>query len=369
MRPVVVPFFISHLGCPHRCVFCDQEKIAGARGALPEAGEMLDQIARYRASAPDRDLEVAFFGGTFTALPREDQQRLLQALQPLLASGALGSLRLSTRPDAVDPDNALFLKTMGVRTVELGVQSMHDEVLRLSGRGHTARDAELALSVLQGAGLEVGVQLMPGLPGDTDERSLASLERVLALRPSFLRIYPTLVLSGTELAGRYREGRYLPQTLDQAVSLCRRMLLAARRAGVPVIRLGLQPTAELEAPGVLLAGPYHPAFGQLVESELLFDLMCGLVAGVPSGSQVGFLAPAGRTSDLVGQGRRNLKRLFERFGVSVSKVREDAALGRDEITLQWGGGARSGRLGELAGGGPEGSPAEASPSSRAGGVY
>ena len=344
MRPVVVPFFISHLGCPHRCVFCDQEKIAGARGVLPGAGEMLEKIARYRASSPGRELEAAFYGGTFTALPREDQEFLLAALKPLLASGELSSLRLSTRPDAVDPETASFLKAMGVATVELGVQSMNDEVLALSGRGHSARDAERAVRLLQGAGLHVGVQLMPGLPGDSEERSLDSLRRVLLLEPSFLRIYPTLVLAGTGLADLYLAGSFLPQSLDQAVSLCKRMLLAARRAGVPVIRLGLQPTAELEAPGVLLAGPYHPAFGQLVESELCYDLMCELVAGIPEGSRVSFLAPAGRTSDLVGQGRRNLARLCERFGVGVIKVREDPALGRSEIALEWSGGTRSGNL-------------------------
>jgi histone acetyltransferase (RNA polymerase elongator complex component) len=347
LRPVVIPFFIAHLGCPHRCVFCDQEKISGARGVLPTAAEMLDTVARYQASSPDREMEVAFYGGTFTALPHEDQRYLLGALQPLLASGELRSLRLSTRPDAVDLETAGFLKAMGVRTVELGVQSMNDEVLRLSGRGHSARDAELALRVLQEAGIQVGVQLMPGLPGDSDQRSLASLERVLALRPSFLRIYPTLVLAGTELAALYGAGKFLPQSLDQAVSLCRRMLLAARRAGIPVIRLGLQPTAELESPGVLLAGPYHPAFGQLVESELYYELMCVLAAGVPEGSRVSFLAPAGRTSDLVGQGRRNLKSLAERFGVIVTKVSEDAGLAGSEITLQWSGGECSGNWDRL----------------------
>jgi len=347
LRPVVVPFFISHLGCPHRCVFCDQEKIAGARGVLPEAGEMLERVARYRASSPDRELEAAFYGGTFTALPREDQCYLLAALQPLLASGALSSLRLSTRPDAIDPETVSFLREMGVRTVELGVQSMSEEVLTLSGRGHSARDAESAVRLLQGAGLEVGVQLMPGLPGDSEERSLDSLQRVLALKPSFLRIYPTLVIAGTELAAHYQSGSYQPQTLDQAVSLCKRMLCAARRVGVPVIRLGLQPTAELESPGVILAGPYHPAFGQLVESELCYDLMCSLVHGIPEGSSVSFLAPSGRTSDLVGQGRRNLTRIFERHALKVAKVREDASLSSSAITLQWSGGDRTGDLGEL----------------------
>ena len=347
MRPVVVPFFISHLGCPHRCVFCDQEKIAGARGALPSAGEIQAKVAQYRESSPGRALEAAFYGGTFTALAREDQEQLLGALQPLLASGLLDSVRLSTRPDAVDPDTASFLKAMGVATVELGVQSMDDEVLRLSGRGHSAAQTERAVRVLREADLAVGIQLMPGLPGDSEQRSLATLDQVLALTPSFLRIYPTLVLSGTELAAMYQAGSYAPQTLDQAVSLGKRMLLKAMRKEVPVIRIGLQPTAELEAPGVLLAGPYHPAFGQLVESELFFDLMSAMVADLPKGESVSFLAPPGRISDLVGQKRRNLKRLAERHGIGVSAVKEDAGLSRSSISLEWSGGTRSGDLLDL----------------------
>ena len=347
MSAAVVPFFISHLGCPHRCVFCDQEKIAGAKGVLPDAQQMQAKVARYRESSPGRELEAAFYGGTFTALPRGDQQYLLGAMQPLLDSGCLSSLRLSTRPDAVDPDTARFLKSMGVATVELGVQSMDEEVLRLSGRGHGAADTERALRVLQDAGLSAGVQLMPGLPGDTVERSLASLDRVLSLAPSFLRIYPTLVIAGTGLADLYRAGSYLPQSLDQAVSLGKRMLLAALRADVPVIRLGLQPTAELAAPGVLLAGPYHPAFGQLVQAELFYDLMSALVADLPEGSRVAFFVAPGRVSDLIGQKRRNLARLAERFAVTVTAVREDAALLRSGVALEWSGGRRSGDLMEL----------------------
>ena len=340
MRPVVIPFFIPHLGCPHRCVFCDQEKIAGAQGVLPGADEMRAKIAQYGESAPGRELEAAFYGGTFTALPKGDQEYLLEALQPLLASGCLKSVRLSTRPDAVDPDTVSLLKVMRVETVELGVQSMDEEVLKLSGRGHSAADAEAAVRMLQDAGFVVGVQLMPGLPGDSTERSLASLDRVLSLKPSFLRIYPTLVISGTGLDDLYRTGAYTPLSLDQAISLCQRMLLAALRAGVPVMRLGLQPTAELESPGVLLAGPYHPAFGQMVESELFFDLMCAMGAEIPSGSCVSFFVPTGRISDVVGQKRRNLERLAERFALRVLAVREDPGLGRNGLSMQWSGGIK-----------------------------
>lgn len=335
---MVVPFFISHQGCPHRCVFCDQRSIAGAKEALPDAREMLERIERYRQGSPGRELEAAFYGGTFTALPRGDQRRLLGALQPLLASGTLRSIRLSTRPDAVDADTVRFLKEMGVGTVEVGVQSLDEEVLRLSGRGYGAADAESAVRALREGGLEAGVQLMTGLPGDTPERALASLARVFALNPSFLRIYPTLVISGTKLAELHAAGSYAPQSLDEAVRLCGQMLLACRRRSLPVIRIGLQATFELDSPEVVLAGPYHPAFGQLVESELFFALMESLAGGVPPGSRVRFLAPAGRVSDVVGQGRRNLARLAERLGVSVAGVREDPALDRNRLALEWSGG-------------------------------
>lgn len=344
MRPLVVPFFISHLGCPERCVFCNQEKIAGARGRLPSPAELLERIASYRAGAPGRDAEVAFFGGSFSALPFEDQQALLGPVQPLLASGEVSSLRISTRPDAIDAANVAFLKEMGVRTVELGVQSMNDEILRLSRRGHTVSDCERAVALLKQARLEVGVQLMPGLPGDSEDASLSSLEKVLALAPSFLRIYPTLVVDGTELAERFRAGSYRPLSLERAVSLCKRMLVAARRAGVPVIRLGLQASEELESPGTILAGPYHPAFGQLVQSEICFDALGPLLSGIPEGSEATLLAPVGRTSDLVGQGRRNLKRIEEHLGIRIARVRENAALAPDEIAVEWSGGTRCGKI-------------------------
>lgn len=344
MRPVVVPFFIPHLGCPHRCVFCDQEKIAGAPGRLPAAAEIRARISQYRESAQGRELEVAFFGGTFTSLPKDDQHSLLGPLQPLLAAGAVKGVRLSTRPDAVDAETAVFLKKLGVGTVELGVQSMDEEVLRLSHRGHSAADVERAVAALQLAGLSVGIQLMPGLPGDSAERSLASLDRVLWLKPSFLRIYPTLVISGTELADRYLAGGYIPLALDQAVSLCKAMLVEARRAAVPVIRLGLQPTAELDSPGVVLAGPYHAAFGQLVESELCYDVMSEMAARVPDGSRVSFAVSPGRVSDLVGQKRGNLARLHERFGLRVDAVREDVTLAVGAVCLKWSGGTIEARL-------------------------
>ena len=262
MKIPIVPFFISHRGCPHRCIFCDQEKIAGSNGTFPSAAEIRDKVAAYRRTSGCREVEVAFYGGSFTSIPHEDQLRLLHPLQELLAAGEVSSIRISTRPDALDAAAAAFLHASGVATVELGVQSMDDAVLEQSERGHCAADVEKAVACLKGEGISVGLQLMPGLPGDSGEISVSSLMRVLDLQPDFLRIYPTVVVAGTPLSRRYAEGRYCPLTLEGAVRLCKILLHRALLARVPVVRIGLQPTTDLSRRGAILAGPYHPAFRQ-----------------------------------------------------------------------------------------------------------
>ena len=336
MKPLIVPFFISHKGCPHQCVFCNQVKIAGSGGDLLAAGELVDRIAAYRTSGRRKSVEVAFYGGTFTSLPRAVLEQLLLPLQPLVARGEVDSIRVSTRPDSVDAAMAEFLVQMGVRTVELGVQSMDDDVLALSGRGHSAAHTVNACRVLQAAGVAVGMQLMPGLPGDSEEKALASLYGCLSLRPDFMRIYPTLVIVGTELATLYETGRYAPLSLDEAVRLCKIMLHAALAADVNVIRIGLQPTAELDAGGTVLAGPYHPAFRQLVESALCYDLMCKLTGDVAAAEAVTIACAPSRVSDISGQRQGNLKRLLAERGVKVSTVLADPTLCCGEILVEYG---------------------------------
>jgi histone acetyltransferase (RNA polymerase elongator complex component) len=333
MKPLIVPFFISHQGCPHRCVFCDQVKISGGSGDFPTAAELLAKIGVYRTSGKHKSVEVAFYGGSFTSLPQTVREQLLLPLQPLIARGDICSIRVSTRPDAVDPGIADSLVRLGVRTVELGVQAMDDEVLVLADRGHTSSHVEQACRILQGAGLAVGMQLMPGLPGDTAKKALASLARVLALRPDFLRIYPALVIAGTKMAALFQAGEYAPMPLAEAVQLCKIMLHTALAAGVRVIRIGLQPTGELEFAGTIMAGPYHPAFRQLVESELCYDLLCKLTGEIPAEAPVTvFCTPAG-VSDITGQGRSNLQRLARERGVRVAAVRSDPTLARREIRV------------------------------------
>ena len=331
---MIVPFFIPHQGCGHRCVFCNQNDITGDCDRIPSGSELLARIAHYRASDGDVQVEVAFFGGTFTALPRPLQESLLRPLQPLLVSGEVSALRVSTRPDEIDEKKVSFLREMGVGTVELGIQSMDDEVLEFSGRGHTAEVVEQAFRVLKLCGMKVGAQLMPGLPGDTPVRSLTSMQRVIALDPDFFRIYPTLVLAGTKLASLYLDGLYAPLTLASAVKLCKLMLHRALKASIPVIRIGLQPTDALMAEGVVIAGPLHPAFRQLVESELCYDLLVFLAGALPRDTPVTIVCASERVSDVSGQRRANIERLGSHLGVRVLAVAADRLFSRHELELR-----------------------------------
>jgi histone acetyltransferase (RNA polymerase elongator complex component) len=295
---------------------------------------MLGRIADYRGTAGTRDLEVAFYGGTFTSLPVALQESLLAPLQPLIERGDLAAVRISTRPDAVDRETVEFLKNRGVRTVELGVQSLDDAVLARAGRGHTARDAGNACHILSGSGMRVGLQLMPGLPGDSPAGALATLRRAIGFEPDFLRIYPTLVIAGTELERLYRAGDYLPMTLSGAVSLCKVMLHEASKASIPVVRIGLQATGELRSGEGVVAGPYHPAFRQMVEAELCFDLMAKLAADVAPGSRVIFSCSPGRVSDVAGQRRANLLRVKSMRGVEIAAIKADPSLSSLELRME-----------------------------------
>lgn len=341
---MIVPFFISHQGCHHCCVFCDQRTISGSRGELPSEEEILATIEEWRASSPKEPVEVAFFGGTFTSLPFEDQERLLLPLQPLLESGVVSSVRVSTRPDAVNEAIIRFLRDRGVTTVELGVQSLDDRVLELSGRGHTAGASRNACCLLADAGMRFGIQLMPGLPGSSREADLASLEEAIASAPSFLRIYPAVVISGTGLERMYLRGEYRPLQLSEAVELCAAMLLKAMRHGVQVIRIGLQATDSISSEGTVVAGPYHPAFRQLVESELCYGILSRLVTGLEKGANVRVRCTPSRVSDVIGQLRANLARIEDATGITIEKVVPDTGLSPEELVVETAAGERRGNL-------------------------
>lgn len=328
MKPVTVPFFISHQGCPHTCVFCDQRTISGATGTLPSTEQILSRVDLWQSTAAGRPLEVAFFGGTFTALSEKIQTDLLAPLQPLLAAGTIDSVRISTRPDSIDSECVRRLSDMGVRTIELGVQSTDDTVLAASGRGHSAAESLQAICCIKKLGVRVGAQLMPGLPGDTPAASLASLEQVISAGADFLRIYPTVVLQGTELARRYGAGEFTPLSLDRGVSLCKVLLQRAMQKDIPVIRIGLQADQGLNVESIR-AGCWHPALGQLVRSQLYADLACRFV---PPDRRVTLHCHPARLSEVVGVKRENLQRQAVR-GVQM-KVVADINLKHEELAIE-----------------------------------
>jgi histone acetyltransferase (RNA polymerase elongator complex component) len=308
--PFIIPIFIAHQGCPHQCLFCNQRSITGAPegavGPRQVRETILAQLAWPRRH-PAAPVQVAFYGGSFTGLPLALQRELLAAAQPFLASGQVQELRLSTRPDYVTPEIAGFLREQGVEIVELGAQSLDDGVLAASGRGHTAAQVGTATACLKEAGIQVGLQLMLGLPGDTTVTALASARRAAALRPDLVRLYPCLVISGSPLAELYRQGKYQPLSLPAAVSLAARLWLFFKTQGIAVARMGLQPSPSLEQS--VLAGPYHPAFGELVLSRLLFRQVRALLSARPSGQPHRLSLARADESIYRGRGNANLKRL------------------------------------------------------------
>ncbi|WP_417913924.1 elongator complex protein 3 [Candidatus Electronema sp. JM] len=281
--PLIIPIFIPHEGCPHRCLFCNQRQISGTGGPPVNAAAVQAEILRWlaRTNAASRPTQIAFYGGSFTALPRSRQEELLTAAAPFLQSGQVRSLRLSTRPDCMDAEQAAFLKAYHVATVELGAQSMNDKVLAIARRGHVAADTERAVAALRQAGLEVGIQLLLGLPGDSTSSLRQTLAQVLALRPDFVRLYPLLVLRGSGLADLHENHSYRPLSLGKAVVLAAFMKERLEQAGIRVVRIGLQAGTELEA--ALLAGPWHPAFGELISSRLMLRQTRKLLAQAAAG--------------------------------------------------------------------------------------
>jgi histone acetyltransferase (RNA polymerase elongator complex component) len=280
--PLVIPVFISQEGCPHRCLYCDQRSITGVTRPDWSPAALRRYAEVFLAANRRPSVEMAFYGGSFTLLPEARQALYLEAVQSLLHEGRVHSLRLSTRPDAVTERNLQFLRPLGVRTVELGAQSLSDRVLAASTRGHSSEDIRGATARLRRHGLRVGLQLMPGLPADDRATFLQTVAESIALRPDFVRVYPTLVLAGTPLAGLYRRGAYRPLSVAEAVDWCKEAALNFTRAGIPIIRMGLQTSAALERPGVIVAGPYHPAFGQLVKSAIWYDRISAALAEMRS---------------------------------------------------------------------------------------
>ena len=270
----IIPVFISHQGCPHQCVFCNQDRIAGKYEEVfaNDVRKIIDEYLE-TINSKGATIEVSFFGGTFTAIDVNKQKELLEVAREYKQKGLIHKIRLSTRPDAILPYIFEYLKEDKVDIIELGVQSLDDEVLRKAGRGHSVNDVIVASKLIKEAGFTLGHQIMPGLPGDSFEIDIETTKKSIEMKPDICRIYPSLVIKDTPMEDMYNRGDYVPYSLDEAVYISGEMLKLYNEAKIKVIRIGLQPTDTITTGKDIVDGPFHPAFRELVEGHLICETL------------------------------------------------------------------------------------------------
>jgi len=310
VRHANIAVFVPHAGCPHTCSFCNQKTISGC-SAQPTAADVTQTIENALSYLGNRakDAEIAFFGGSFTAIDRQYMISLLEAAKPYIDSGRLYGIRCSTRPDCIDEEVLELLKSYSVTSIELGAQSMSDRVLRLNERGHRAQDVVKAAQLVRQYGFELGLQMMTGLYGDDDEGAVYTAQEIAKLGPDTVRIYPTVVLRGTKLAELYVNGEYRPQPLEGAVGICAALLRFFYERGIDVIKLGLHAEDGVERD--YLAGAYHPALRELAEGRIYLDEAERQIKEKGISGRITVLCPKGEISKVVGQHRCNILRLSQ----------------------------------------------------------
>ena len=323
---LVIPIFIPHRGCPHQCLFCNQKSITGQTDGGDIELEIAKTIEEWLMRSPGHsEVQVAFYGGSFSCLVAEEQIRMLLAVQPFMATARVTSIRLSTRPDCIDHDVCTLLKEFGVKTVELGVQSLDDLVLEKSQRGHTAQQSKEALRLLKEAGMQVGVQLMVGLPKENTVSFLRGVNEVIRLQPGFVRMYPVVVVKNSALEALFYQGEYQPLSLNKAIALTAKGYLRFLQANVPVVRMGLQPSESLT--DTIIAGPHHPAFGELVKSRIWFTRLRKKLVTLRPDEKMTITVSHRDLSMVKGMKKNNIKRMTElgfggRFSIAIDKSME-----------------------------------------------
>ena len=299
-----IAIFIPHKGCPHACSFCDQKSISGEQKQVTPLDVRRELERAFHRPLDGKNTEIAFFGGSFTCIPREEMRAFLEEAAPYVQQGKASGIRISTRPDGISEEILDVLKRYGVRSIELGAQSMDDGVLRLNRRGHTAAQVEKAVSLIKEYGFSLGLQMMAGLYGDRKESLYETAEKIIALKPDTVRIYPTVVIEGTYLDHLRRKGLYSPLSLERAVELCAPLLWRFEQNGIKVIRVGLHASETLERRRT--GGAYHPAFRELCESFLKRRQLEERLRLFPVGSEILVKVPASELSKTIGQKKANI---------------------------------------------------------------
>ena len=336
-KPFIIPIFIPHSGCPHQCIFCNQRAITGTSGAIPSANEIhsiVHEFLAYKRKNRSRT-EVSFFGGNFLGLTPGQIHRLLNQLVSFVESKKIDGIRFSTRPDTIDEDRLNLIRPYPVSTIELGVQSMDDRVLKLSLRGHFVKDTVQAVSLLQQEKkYQIGLQMMTGLPGDNDAVCLETARQIIALKPDFVRIYPTLVIADSPLANLYQKGKYRPQSMDECVAQLKKLYLLFQENQIDVIRMGLQASDDLDNPSTVLAGPYHPAMGHMVFSKIFLDAAAKKIREKTSPNDAVTLTVHPRNlSRMQGLNKKNIVALKQLFDIQKLNLTTDASLGSSDVVV------------------------------------
>jgi len=323
-----IPIFIPELACPFQCLYCDQRKISGKSG-IPNENEVIQIILSHLKTIPQNaHIELGFFGGNFTGIPKIEQEKYLKLVQPYLDSGTIQNIRCSTRPDYINHEVLQLLKKYRVGTIELGAQSMDDDVLKKSKRGHTVADTLNAAKLINEYEINLGLQMMIGLPGDTKEKAILAARKIIEVGAENTRIYPTLVIKNTKLEEMYHQGKYYPLTMEEAVDWTAEILEIFEQSKVKVLRIGLHPSEGLLDGSDLIAGPFHPSFRELVLTEIWRKKLSDIKSGADS---IIITVNPKELNYAVGYNATNKKILLEKFIKVVFKI--DANLTKREMII------------------------------------
>jgi histone acetyltransferase (RNA polymerase elongator complex component) len=304
-----IPIFIPQLACPFQCVFCNQEKIT-SRGNIPGILETRNTIEDFLASYPlgKHHIEIGFFGGNFTGISYDEQEKYLQVAKSYLDKGIIDGIRLSTRPDYIDQERLDLLKKYAVTTIELGAQSFDDEVLIESARGYTAGDIEMASRLIINNGFRLGLQMMIGLPGDTLDKAIFTAKKIIELGAVETRIYPVLVIKGTKMAEWHEQGKYQPLSMDETLTWLKELLPLFEAAGIEVTRVGLHSSVGLLSGKELMAGPFHTSIRELAMTEVWWDRL-GILTAIEDVNELSITVHPSQYNFAVGYYGKNRKRL------------------------------------------------------------
>jgi len=334
-KHMIIPIFIPHKGCPFDCIYCNQKVISGQIQEMTQH-QMESIVERHLSTAAENaHIEIAFYGGSFTGIETDKQIMFLETASKYVQAGKIRGIRLSTRPDYIDEEIIERLRKYSVSTVELGVQSLEPDVLLISGRGHTVEDVERACILIRDSGINLGIQTMIGLPNSDYEKEIRTAIRCIDLKPKIVRIYPTLVIKNTYMEKMYLEGKYTPLNLNAAVGICAKLLELYEQNGIKVIRIGLQPTDNINENFDVLAGPFHPSFRQLVESRVFLFKIENYIKEYKLYTEHDIIIYTGKSclSNVIGQRRENIEYLKAKYNFKKVEVICDERF-KDEIFIR-----------------------------------